>query len=180
MRDAFSMLTAVVMIVMMAGLAALVTNVSSKIVKETTGQYRYEQAALLAKSYTEYAILAIQGHGLPSNTNSCLRTITANIGGDDTVDKGENYRVEVKIQYIGLRKNIPTAGCSVTTPSVTNKLSYGFQTPDSASDTNSGDISATIDVYVMYHDIDLAGANGGTLGNDDAWLTYHRRTLQKL
>ena len=178
-KKAFSMLTAIVVIVLMAGLVAMVTNTAGKLVKETTIQYRAEQAALLAKSYTEFAILAIQGHGTPTATNKCLRTITGQIGGNTQVKNGENYRVEVKIQYIGLR-NIAGSSCPTTSFSATNKMSYGFQTADALSKSNSNDISATIDVYVMYHDLELAGANGGSLANGNPWITYHRRTIQKL
>lgn len=181
-KKAFSMLTAIVVIVLMAGLVAMVTNTAGKLVKETTIQYRAEQAALLAKSYTEFAILAIQGHGTPTTANNCLRTITGQIGGNTQVENGENYRVEVKIQYIGLRNNIANDVCPPTPSySVTNKYSYGYQTNLLANDTNSNDISATIDVYVMYHDLELVGALGTAhVDNDTPWLTYHRRTIQKL
>jgi len=179
MRKAFSMITAIFVILIMAGLLALVSSLSGKLIKETTAQYKKEQATLLAKSYTEFALLAIQGHKM-SATRSCLRTITADINSLDGsinangVDRGEGYRVEVKIQYIGLRP----LGISCNSINSGHK-SLGHQTTAGTA-TTSNDVSATIDVYVQYHDLALVDSLGGTATNSDPWITYHRRTLQKL
>ncbi len=56
MRKAFSMITAIFVIVIMATIAAFVMNLSGKIVKSTTAQYRDAQASLYAKSYTEFVL----------------------------------------------------------------------------------------------------------------------------
>jgi len=177
MKPAFSMITAIFVIVIMAGILALVSSLSGKIVKETTAQYRKEQAALLAKSYTEFAILAIQGNQL-SGANTCLRTITAKINSFDgstkafATDKGEGYRVEIKIQYIGLRPLV--VNCNQIT---SGHGSLGHQTTPGFP-TTSNDVSATIDVYVQYRDL---GVIDSVATNSEApWVTYHRRTLQKL
>ena len=58
-RKAFSMITAIVVIVLMASVAVFIMNLSGKMVKETTTQYQREQAILLSKSYTEYAVMAV-------------------------------------------------------------------------------------------------------------------------
>jgi hypothetical protein len=173
MRKAFSMFTAIVVLIMMTTIAVLVFNTAGKITKETTSQYRKEQAMLLAKSYTEFAILAIQEHNM--NSNTCLRTITANINSLDGttnsngVKKGEGYYVEVKIQYIGLPSSI---SCSAITS--------GFGSLGNLATSSSTDVSAAIDVYVQYHDLALVDALGGSASSSDPWVTYHRRTLQKL
>ncbi len=173
MRPAFSMIMAIFVIVMMASLLALVSSLSGKIVKETTNQYRKEQAALLAKSYTEFAVLAIQGSNM--GVNPCLRTITADINSlnastnTNGVEDGEGYHVEVKIQYIGLRNS----GISCDAVS-TGHGSLGHQTTNATRST-SNDISVTVDVYVQYHDLSMIDA-----GITDQWVTYHRRTLHKL
>ena len=179
MRKAFSMITAIFVILIMAGLLALVSNLSGKLIKETTAQYKKEQAALLAKSYTEFALLAIQGHSM-SPTRACLRTITADINSlngtpnANGVQRGEGYQVEVKMQYIGLRSQ------GIACPAdATGHGSLGHQTIATAAST-SNDISVTVDVYVQYHDLAIVDALGGTATNSDPWITYHRRTLQKL
>ena len=166
MRSAFSMIMAIFVIVIMAGLLALVSSLSGKTVKETTAQYRHEQAALLAKSYTEFAILAIQGHRMGGAGGNCLRTITANNAG---VLNGQDYRIDIKIQYIGLD---PAIGC--------NEVTSGHGSLGRLDNSASNDVSVTIDVYVQYHDMDIVDALGGAAGNNAPWVTFHRRTLQRL
>jgi hypothetical protein len=176
MRKAFSMVTAIVVIVMMATIAILVLDTANKITTETTAQYRHEQSMLLAKSYTEFAILAIQESNMTSGApNTCLRTITANINSlngianANGVAKGEGYYVEVKIQYIGLAASI-NCGAVVS----------GFGSLGNLATSTSSDVSAMIDVYVQYHDLDVVAKLGGTAISTDPWVTYHRRTLQRL
>jgi len=154
MRKAFSMLTAIVVIVLMAGITALVMGLSGKIVKETSAQYRKEQSILLAKSYTEFAILAIQGHNMAAN--GCLNTISGLINSTslDTnntngANRGEGYFVTVRMQYLGLPAGIVCAENTLST---------------------SNDASVLIDVNVRYHDLEAT----------NQFVNYNRRTLQKL
>ena len=185
MRKGFSMLMAIAVIVIMAGITAMVMNLSGKVVKEISSQYRHEQAALLAKSYTEYAILAIQGHNGGVAGINCLRTVQGQlnslngVANANGVINGEGYQVDVRIQYAGLRLNQPAGmGCAVSVANTYGHASLGYQ--NTVGDTTtSNDVSATIDVYVMYHDLDVI-ANLGANGNNNAWITYHRRTLQRL
>ena len=67
MRNAFSMLTAIFVIVIMATVGTFILNISGKTLKETVLQYRHEQAILYARSYTE---LAIMGRTANPNLNS--------------------------------------------------------------------------------------------------------------
>jgi len=169
------MITAIFLILIMASLLALVSSLSGHITKQTTNFYRKEQAALLAKSYTEYAILAIQGHNLSSN--ACLRTINSITdlnGGATTADinKGSGYHVEVKIQYIGMPASV---SCTATTASTFGHKSLGRQ-ETVANDTTTNHLYATIDVYVMYRDTDYFDS----VISGSRWSTYHRRTVQKL
>lgn len=187
MKPAFSLITAIFVIVIMAGLLAMVSNLAGKITKETGAQYRKEQAMLLAKSYTEFAILAIQGHQMDNVSNDCLRRFTADInslkiGGTNTngVRDGEGYRVEVSMQYIGLRNQ--GINCPANAFNSTGHKSFGHHNINS-NRTTSNDVSVTVDVYVMYHDMDVIAAiqnAGGTISNSTPWVTYHRRTIQKL
>jgi len=127
MRKAFSMFTAIFIIVLMATVAAFILNLSGKMVKGTTAQFQREQAVLLAKSYTEYAIMAVTAN--EHNSSNCLNTITGTYG---------NYNVEVDISYIG-DANL-NASC-------TNRLSTTVVTPRSP-------LNIIVDVYVRYPDID--------------------------
>ncbi|WP_295421204.1 type II secretion system protein [Sulfurovum sp.] len=162
MRKAFSMLTAIVVIVLMAGITALVMNLSGKIVSETSTQYRKEQAILLAKSYTEYAVLAIQGHNM--QTNGCLKTIRGlvnstvfdipNTGG---ANNGTGYLITVRMRYIDLPSSI---ACTSRLDTSTTKTTYHT--------------SVLVDVNVRYKNPDSADVTNAP------WINYNRRTLQRL
>jgi len=88
-RKAFSMITAIFIIVLMSSVAAFIANISGKMVKETTAQYHREQSVLLAKSYTEYAIMAVTAN--EHNLSTCLNDISGNYG---------IYNITVNISYI--------------------------------------------------------------------------------
>jgi len=151
MRKAFSLLTAIFIIVFMATVAAFIINLSGKMVKETTVQYQQEQAVLLAKSYTEYAIMAVTAN--EHNSSNCLNTITGNFGDDG--NGNPLYSINVDISYIG---NNLHANCDrVLNANV-------IVTPNSP-------LNIIVDVTVNYPDLDHP---------DNLNLTYHRRTLQKI
>jgi len=166
MRPAFSLLSAIVMMVIMASLLALVSNISGRLVKETTLQYREAQAALLAKSYTDFALFAIQKR---DQNLTCLRTITGKTG----TKNGISYQIDTKIQYIGLKVDCPETNLSV----------YGHYSLGNIAPSTSNDISALIDIYVQYHDsslIDNLLSKDLNATNDTPWITYHKRTLHKI
>ena len=155
MRPAFSMVTAIFVILIMASVGAFIMNLSGKMVQETTTQYRKEQAILYAKSYTEYAIMA-------ATARNCIRRITGNIGGNDTqVKQGQGYRIVVDIQYIGANSTCPN---KVGSTNLTN--------PDTA---------ILVDTYVHYRDPETQPA----IDQEGSWrdypgIVYHRRTIQRL
>ena len=174
MRKAFSLVTAIFVMFLMATVAGLVFNLTGKSIQETGTQYRKEQAALLARSYTEYAILAIQGHDMA--TNGCLRIITgiinytdingtAQAGGANT---GAGYRTTVRMQYVGLPPGIicPTAGFL--------ENNAGQRT------TTVGIPSVLIDVNVRYRNPSDPRAYSSTTRNMVPWINFNRRTLQRL
>jgi len=152
-RKAFSMLTAIFVIVIMASVAALVVNLSGKMVKETTAQFQREQAMLLAKSYTEYAIMAVMANDRKA-TNKCLKTINGN--NVMRVYASGGFQVRVRIAYIGNVAEVGMCGSSRLSSSVT---------------TTKSPLNIIIDVYVKYQDFDAATTQ---------WITYHKRTLQKI
>ncbi len=150
-KKAFSMITAIFVIVIMATITSLIMNVTGKTVKETTQQYQKEQAALLGRSYTELAMLKV----LYSDRNStCLTTFTDNFGAKTGFP---GYDITVNIQYIGNNTILDTCPAIAT---LANNSNGFYQT-----------ISLIIDTYITYKDFDDPS-------NRD--ITFHRRTLQKL
>lgn len=170
-RKAFSMLTAIFVIVLMATVAILVMNLSGKIIKETTAQYQKEQAVLLAKSYTEYAIMAVMSNDRNATGNDCIENINGFVGDSTaTVNQGEGYSINTRIAYIS--DDNAANGSSVSTCAATRILdNSGIVTPESA-------LNIIVDVYVRYRDPDHP--NIITAPNTVPWVTYHRRTLQKI
>ena len=167
MRKAFSMFTAIFVMILMSLLAVFILNISSKAVNATVFSYKKEQAALYAKSYTELAIMAATAND--SNVTNCAETITGFIGQNQVaVNNGEGYDIVTDISYIG--NNL---ACTTTPPS------HILNTTDIET---LNTLYIIVDVYVRYRTPSLVTAfvdNGGNLV-DVPWITYHRRTLQKL
>jgi len=152
-KKAFSMLTSIIVIVLMATVAIFVLNLSGKIVKSTVIQYQHEQAELYAKSYTEYAILAVTGN---DRNVACVDDIDGTIGSPTT---GNGYRIRTRIAYIVNGTQIDTSKCS------------GTRVLSTSVTTSSTPLSIIVDAYVDYKDPD---------NTDGPWLTVHRRTIQKI
>jgi len=162
------MITAVFVIVIMASLSALIMNISGKTVKATTLQYQKEQAALLARSYTELAILYVIHYDRTTTTPDCLESIHDHFG-----DATHGYDIEMNIKYIGndkllngCDKTILADGTVGTASNTLNSATWinhtiGFYTT----------ISLVIDTFITYKDFDDPSNRN---------ITYHRRTLQKL
>ena len=124
-KKALSMVTAIFVIVMMATLASLIQNITGRTIKATTQQYQKEQAILLARSYTELAILYATGYDRTSS--NCLNEITGGFG-----ESENRYNVEIKIRYIDEN-------------STTVKM---------CTENNQTAISLLIDTYIKYKDFD--------------------------
>ena len=150
MRKAFSMITAIFVIVIMATIAILVMNLSGKSVHSTTTQYQRAQAMLYAKSYTEFAILAVTAHDRGTN---CVETIKGSIG---NINQG-GYAIRTHIAYIGPGSEI--GNCSGSRQLSTNVTTVA--TP----------LTLIVDDYVDYKDLDNTSAPK---------ITVHRRTIQKI
>ena len=145
------MITAIFVIVMMASLTALIQNVTGKTIKATTQQYQKEQATLLARSYTELALLYVSSY---DRSVDCINSINAHFG-----DINNGYKIKMNIRYIGKESELPT-NC------VGNKF-----TLINGGTTFEQSMSLIIDTYVTYKDFDDP-SNRNT--------TFHRRTLQKI
>jgi hypothetical protein len=161
MRKAFSMITAIFIIVLMATVAAFILNLSGKMVQETTTQFQREQSMLLAKSYTEYAIMAVTAN--EHNSTNCLNNISGAFGDSDGDGTADFYNIDVNISYIGNDINLGAGSSS----NCARRLSTAVTNLKSP-------LSIIVDVFVSYKNQDHpAGASAPN-------ITYHRRSLQKI
>jgi len=158
-RRAFSLLVAIFTIVLISLVASYIFYASSSIAKEGGIQYQQEQAKILARSYTEYAILAISANNKDSST-PCIDTINANIGDPDN---GKGYKIVVEVTYIGNQRYI--SKCNHKAVTLTN------------SDVDA--LSVILDVYVKYKDLTHPSLNTSN-SVYIPWQVYHRRSLQKI
>ncbi len=131
MKKAFSMLTAIVFILIIGVLFAFTLSLLASSTQRTSDHYLHNQAQMLARGAVEYAILATQGHDI-STTNNCLNSI--NINYNNTFD------INVTIYYIG--NGFP--------PGCTQVLSNTLQTDESNA-------SAVIDVKVTLNPTVFSG-----------------------
>jgi hypothetical protein len=154
-KKAFSMMTAIIVIVVMASVTMLIMNITGKTIKATTQQYQQEQAQLLARSYTELAIMYVMHYDRVAN-NNCLESITDHFGesGDD------GYDIKINIRYIGNSLFLPNCANN-NTPTWNTPTPTGFDAT----------ISLVIDTFVTYRDFDDI---------TDRNITFYRRTLQKI
>ena len=97
MRKGFSLLTAIIFLVLIATISAISISLSTQTVKQTTDIYLKNQAELLLRSGTEFALLAMSGHNYNS---SCLNDIN--------MTYNNQFDINVSIMYIG--KGLPS-GC---------------------------------------------------------------------
>ena len=149
MRKGFSMITAIIFMVLVATLGALALSLSTTTVKQTSDLYLREQAELLVQSATEYALLAISGHEINS-VNGCLNIINATYN--------NIFDINISLYYLG--NNLPN-GCR------------GFDgiigTPPNI-DTNDSNVTIMIDTVVSVP----VDKNVSTEP-----ISLHRRTIQK-
>jgi len=152
-KKAFSMVTAIFVLIIMATVSSLIMNVTSKTIKETTLQYQKEQAQLLAHSYTELAILNLL---YANRSTSCIANFSKHFGavGND------GYDITVNIHYLGNTTLIAGCGLAHITP-LWNNNNNGFNQT----------VSVVIDTYITYRDFDDPQTRD---------ITFHKRTIQKL
>ncbi len=185
MRKAFSMITAIFVIVIMSAVAALVLSLSGKMVKATTIQYRTEQAALLARSYAELAVQAVIMHDR-NTTSNCVEDINTSVNNlvagsgatSATPLNGGGYGIGIQIHYLG--NNLP---CSSSRILNSTPITTDYNTTMGAADALA---AILVDVYVRYKDPEMVAAykenhSGTAPGADDIpWITYHTRRLLKI
>jgi len=162
-KKAFSMVTAIFVMVFMASLTAMIMSVTGKTLKATTNQYQKEQAQILTRSYTELALLYALNYDRSLVGNSCLKTINATFGEPQNL-----YTIRVELRYIANRALFPN-GC-------TRNISPAWNIPAPMLNIDQS-MSVIIDTYISYKDFDDPSAS---VANGDRNITFHRRTLQKL
>lgn len=124
MRKAFSLVTAIMFIVLVGTIGALALTFSTQTSKQTVDVFMKAQAELLSRSATEYAILAVSAHEINA-INGCVNRIDIDYSGFDA---------QVIIKYIG--NNLPNT-C--------NTIANDIATEDSK-------ITMLIDTYVKSQD----------------------------
>ena len=179
MRNGFSMITAIFLIVLMSTVAIMVFSLSGKMVQGTTIQYRSEQADLLARSYTELAVLAVLKHDRTASGN-CVENIDSVVNNlipgssasGATSTNGGGYKILTRIYYIGNDLNgtcsntrILNGSTYIPTNIVTNYKDGG------ASDALAAII---VDVYVRYKNPDAPNPSSSP------WITYYTRRIVKI
>ena len=88
MRKGFSLLTAILFLVLIATISALSISLSTGSVKQTGDIKLKSQAELLLRSGTEYALLAISGA-----PNGCLKQVN--------MSYNSMFDINISIMYIG-------------------------------------------------------------------------------
>ena len=150
MRKGFSMLTALLFMILVATLGALALSLSNLSSKQTSDLYLREQAELLAQSATEYALLAISGHDFTAN---CLNTITS------TYTDGATTLFDINISLYYFGNGLP-ANCMKPNGSI-NAVSSNIDTKDS-------NLTVILDTIVS-----------SASGISSEPIRIHRRTIQK-
>jgi len=118
MRKGFGIVTAIIIMMTIATLMSLMISLATTTVKQTTDVFLKQQAELMLRSTTEYALLAISGH---DNNVNCVKSVTVNTA---------ILTSRANIWYIG--NSIP--GCT--------------QVLDNTIVTNDSNLTVVIDVFV--------------------------------
>ena len=158
-RSGFAMMMAIFVIVIMGTLMALMISMSATSLKRTTNIYLSEQAVLLARSATEYALLAISGTDRTDTTaGGCITSINSSYNPEGS--GSPMFNINTTIQYIGLSGGPGANECTTAQNYIQN-----------AAITNSESLGSAL--------IDVTVTSDSSLGLGET-IRYHRRTLQKL
>ena len=150
MKPGMAMLLAIAFMVVVAGIIASMQSMTAISTKRTAHIFFTEQAQLLAKSATEFAMLAISGHNRVGE--SCVQTINSTFPTAGT----PIFTIRTDLRYIGLNPVVPGSTC--TNNSYVNTIT-----------TTQSQGTVLVDVTVT------STAQLGLAEN----IVYHRRTLQK-
>ncbi len=101
MRSAFSMITAIFVILLLATISVLMLNMGASTANNTVVQYRTEQSALYAKSFTELAILRAT-----QTADRTTVTKTDYVGSVDLYNNGAGYEVTTTRTFVDGASNM--------------------------------------------------------------------------
>ncbi|RLA73494.1 MAG: hypothetical protein DRG78_22505 [Epsilonproteobacteria bacterium] len=110
-RNAIAMIMAIAVILIVSGIMALSLSMTATTTKRTVDLYIYEQAVLLSKSATEYALLRIAEDGPCSHENDL--NFSPNLDDDALTD--DIYDINISIRYV-YTQDICTNTIIVQTP----------------------------------------------------------------
>ncbi len=150
MRKGFSLLTAIIFLVLVATISVLALTISTQAAKQTTDIFLKNQAELLLRSGTEFAMLAMSGHEY-NTTNGCLDSIDITYP-----DNSVNYthEINVTIMYLG-------SGLDICANTLSNDV-----------DTNESNRTVIIDTIVSTN----PNLTPDTIPEQ---IRMHRRSIQK-
>ncbi|MFC2073678.1 type II secretion system protein [Campylobacterota bacterium] len=113
-RKGMAMIVAIAFLIITAVLMAIMVRMTAQSTKQTTDIYLQEQAHLLAKSATEFALLAISGHDRGAGaTSNCVTNINTQYPG---AGAAAFYDINTSIQYIGLNCSANSLVNNISTP----------------------------------------------------------------
>ena len=95
MKKGFSLILAIIFILLVASIGGLSMAISSSSAKTSVNLFIHEQAKLLADGAAEYAIMKVQQNGF---TATCVDEIEINYP--------NNFKANISITYIGDRETI--------------------------------------------------------------------------
>lgn len=93
MKKGFSLILAIIFILLVASIGALSMSISSSSAKTSVNLFIHEQAKLLADGAAEYAIMKVQQNNF---ADTCVDEIEINYPNDTTP-----FRANISITYIG-------------------------------------------------------------------------------
>lgn len=112
-RSGFTLIMAIFLLLAIAAMLGAMISYTSETSQKTTDIYMKEQAILLAKSATEYALLAISAHDRTA-TGNCISDI------DTTYTAGgiRMFDINTSIRYFGLGSiaGCPNLAATIATP----------------------------------------------------------------
>jgi len=154
-RQGFTLIMGIWILTAMSLIMSVMLSYSSQTLNQTVAIYNKEQAQMLSKSATEYALLAISAHDR-SLVGDCINHINATYSPDNVT----LFDINTTIRYIGLGALVGGNGCDDLP---------GAQFISTAE--SNGTI--IIDTYVTSRSANAA------IRTADPIIRYHRRTLQK-
>lgn len=97
-RSGFAMIMAILLLLFVAAMSAVMISLTAQSTKSKSDTLLREQAYFLARSATEYALLAISGHDRTA-TNSCINEINSQYLPDNVTPM---FDINTTIWYVGL------------------------------------------------------------------------------